>query len=91
MRYRLSAAQIFYFAVHSGAEVDLVLQYPKQEPIFIEIKSTKSIQTQHKKNLELVQVDFPKSKFYIVSQDVINRKEGNIQCEHWKDFIENLV
>jgi uncharacterized protein len=90
LKYKLSAAKIFFYSVHAGPEVDLVIEYPKQEPIFIKIKSAKIVRTEHCKNLEIVKQDFPKSKFYIISNDLKERNEGNVRCEHWRTFIQNL-
>lgn len=91
LRYRLSAAKLYFYSVHDCCEVDLVIEYPKQNPIFVEIKSTTAVKTEHLKNLEKIKDDFPNSKFVLTSRDVHSRNEGNIRCEHWQTFLQNLT
>jgi uncharacterized protein len=82
-QYQRLDYQFFYLMTKSGVEVDLIVKRPGKPLALVEIKSTRSIKPEHWANLEHFGKDFPDAHFYLLSQDPIERKVGQIQCVPW--------
>lgn len=78
-----------YFSTKEGAEVDLVLTRGKREVIFIEIKSSKSVDRSEVNKLIALTAD-SKIKAYYLSQDKISQKFQNVRCLHWADGLKEI-
>jgi predicted AAA+ superfamily ATPase len=79
-----------HFHSHSGLEVDLVLEKNRREPIFVEIKSTSEVTTEHLKSLVALQKEFPKAKFVCLSNDPIDRVRSGIEIRPWNVGLQSL-
>jgi hypothetical protein len=71
--------------------VDLVLTWPKQKPVFIEIKSAREVTEQHAKGLVKTEKDFVGSRLLLVSQDPHQRNIGAVECLTWQSFLQMLI
>ncbi len=85
VKYELS-----YLLTKGGLEVDLVLQLPKEEPTFVEIKSTSNIQDSHLKSLMAVKEEFPKSKCFCLCQQQYPSVVNDIQVFPWRAGLREL-
>lgn len=78
-----------YFSTKEGAEVDLVLSRGKREIIFIEIKSTTSIDEVEVKKLSTLVSKTQIQAFYF-SLDPIPQEIHGVKCLYWRDGIKDL-
>lgn len=56
----------------------------------IDVKASKKISDRELKNINILREENIIKKFYLVSQDSIERVHDNIICLHWKTFMERL-
>lgn len=85
--YRHSDEKLSYWRTYTGIEVDVVIGEAR---VAIEIKSAEEILPRHLKGLKTFGEEYPQSRRIIVSLDIINRKMGEIECIHVKDFFKML-
>lgn len=72
------------------SEIDLVIEAPRHQDIFIEIKSTEEVQGKHLTTLSRMQNEFPKFEYYCLSRDPIERKENGIIILPWQIGIKRI-
>lgn len=85
--YHRKHASLSYWQSKSGYEVDFVID----DDIAIEVKSSERIQDKHLKGLKALEEETIFKKYYLVSQDKINRNvEGKFNIIYWEDFIKKL-
>lgn len=60
------------------------------DQIAIETKATKQINPRDLKNLQILKEENIFKKFFLISQDPIEKKFDDISCIHWKTFMEKL-
>ncbi len=70
----------------NGQEVDFILG----DEIAIEVKSTSKVSSSHLKGIEALQEENICKNFYLVSQDPIALKRGNLFILPWQQFLEKL-
>lgn len=86
LSYKRTKKNLYYWRSKHGHEVDVIIE----NDIAIEIKSTKYISDKHLKNLSYLAEEKIIKKYFILSNDPINRKVGNIEIMNWQDFIKLL-
>lgn len=69
-----------------GQEVDFIVG----DEIAIEVKSTKKVSAKNLKGLKYLMEENKMKKYYLVSQDPIALKQGDIYILPWEDFIKRL-
>jgi predicted AAA+ superfamily ATPase len=80
--------RLFTLNSQDGFEIDLILETPKKPLTVCEIKSAESVSSSHLKNLALAKKDFPEdTRFVLLSNDSLSRREAGIECVHWKEFM----
>ncbi len=84
--YRQKRRKLFFWRSTSKHEVDLVID----SEIGIEIKSTKKIGSQHLKGIEAIKEEGLLTKYYVVSNDPIERTVDGIKMYPWRSFLLNL-
>ena len=92
-RYNSYAQKPFefsYLLTKGGLEVDLVLEAPREEPIFIEIKSTRTVTDRHLANLNALRDDFPKARYMCISQESHARIHNGIEVLPWNVAFKEL-
>lgn len=87
LSYKESRERLSFWRTHTGLEVDAVIGDAR---VAIEIKSVEEVQPRHLKGLKAFSEDYPSARTIIVSLDPINRKMGNVECLHLKDFFKML-
>ena len=90
IRYQGQKVHLNFHLVHDSYEIDLVMTWPRERPIFVEIKSTQTVEKGHLKGLQNAAKDFPDSKLYLISRDPYRRNIGAVECMCWKDFLNLL-
>jgi hypothetical protein len=75
-----------YWRSTSKDEVDLIIG----DEIAIEIKSTESVNTSHLKSLKTINQEGIFKKLYLVSRDPVSKFYENIECIHYKEYLEKL-
>jgi hypothetical protein len=69
-------------------EIDLVVERPGENHLFIEIKSSKEVDENSLKNLKKLSEDFGNCEALCFSRDKFSRKIGQIQVLNWKEGIK---
>jgi uncharacterized protein len=83
--YRLS-----YLLTKGGLEIDLVLEHPLGETIFIEITSSSLISASHLKNLITLKKEFPKTRCICLCQEQQARTIEGIEILPWREVFSEL-
>ncbi len=86
LSYRRLNLPLHYWCSTHQQEVDFIID----DELAIEVKATKKITPHDLKNLKLLQEERLIKKFFLISQDPIETKQGSIRCLHWKTFMEQL-
>ncbi len=73
-----------------SSEIDLVIETPGQQDIFIEIKSAERIADGHLNALKSLRKDFPKYRYLCLSRDPISRVEDGIEILPWDEGIREI-
>jgi uncharacterized protein len=84
--YRRSNSSLSYWRSTHGHEVDFLIG----EKIAVEVKSSQRVTSADFKGLKVLSEEEIFSDFYLVSQDPVETKKGNIHAIHWKKFLERL-
>ncbi len=71
-------------------EVDLIIQKPNKELIFVEIKSKENVTADDCKILQSFIDINTKIKGYVFSTDSISKKIGSVYCLHWQEGLQEL-
>jgi predicted AAA+ superfamily ATPase len=79
-----------YLATAGGLEIDLVLSRPREEHIFIEVKSSDAITKAHLAHLRSLQVDFPRCRYICLCRESHPRLVEGIEVMPWREGLENL-
>ncbi len=79
-----------YIMTKTNLEIDLVLQAPNKETIFIEIKSKNSVKAEDCKSLVALADPKSKIKAYLFSTDPVAKKINNVYCLHWEQGLKEL-
>ena len=79
-----------YLRTKDGAEIDLIIQRPK-DILLIEIKSKDRVSKEDVKVLEALAKDIdPKAKKWLVSRDPLERRFGSSHALHWQKALKKL-
>jgi predicted AAA+ superfamily ATPase len=84
---------MFFLRTNDNAEIDLVIERPRQKLILIEIKSTEDVQTLDKQKLmgfKSLSADIKNSETYLISRDPLDFKEEHIHYLHWGKLFKHL-
>lgn len=86
LSYKRLNQPLHYWCTTHKQEVDFLVD----DELAIEVKATKKITPNDLRNIKLLQEEKIIKKCYLVSQDPLELKQGNIYCLHWKTFMEQL-
>ena len=75
-----------YWQSKHGIEVDFIMG----DTIAIEVKSTDKVSDKHLKGLKMLAEEKICKRYILISFDKLNRRYGNIDVLHWKDFLKKL-
>lgn len=87
LSYKESRERLSFWRTHTGLEVDAIIGDAR---IGIEIKPVEEVSPRHLKGLKAFAEEYPSARTIIVSLDPINRRMGNVECLHLKDFFNML-
>jgi predicted AAA+ superfamily ATPase len=93
VRYKKPDWKLFYLRSADNAEIDLVLQRPKQKLALIEIKSTDQVQRLNLQKLigfKRLSSEIPNSETFLISRDKTESKVDHVQFIHWKNIFARL-
>lgn len=79
-----------YLMTKDGAEVDLVVERPGKDILFIEIKSSTDVQNYHLTNLKRLAHDFGNCEIVCFSRDNFAKKIDNVMVYPWADGIKQF-
>lgn len=86
LNYRRLRLPLTYWRSTHGQEVDLIIG----DEMAIEIKSTQNIASKHLKGLKIFEEEQICRYYFLISQDMVQRKYESIEVCHWKVFLERL-
>ena len=69
-----------------GQEVDFLIG----EKVAVEVKATTRVTKRDLKGLKALEEEGVFESYYLVTQDPVESKAGNIRVVHWQDFLERL-
>lgn len=77
-----------YLQTKDGAEIDLVVERPGEPLLFIEIKSASSVKAEDLRSFARLVQDYQKCEAVCFSNDLHNKKFGNITVMPWQEGIK---
>ncbi|MCC6220251.1 MAG: ATP-binding protein [Deltaproteobacteria bacterium] len=83
--------QLSYFQSKDGLEIDLVLERPGSYRIFVEIKSSDSIDASDISNLRQLSKEFIDTKCYCLSQVPLTSEIDNVKIMPWQNGIREIL
>jgi len=86
LNYKMKKQKLTFWRNENKQEVDFLIG----EEIAIEVKSTNRISKKHLGGLRALQEENIFKKYFVISEDEIERQEFGIQILHWKNFLEKL-
>lgn len=86
LSYKRRRETLKFWHTKHGQEVDFIIG----DKVAIEVKASERINDKHLKGLCQLQEENIIEKYFIVSLDVTNRKQKNINIIYWKDFLDQL-
>lgn len=88
--YKQNLWKFFYIQTKDGAEIDIVIDRPRQPLCLIEIKSKTSIGEADLRHITSLGDDFKNSVKYCFSLDTLDRKISGVHCLHWQKGFEAI-
>ncbi len=82
--------QFSYLQTNNNLEIDIIIERPGLPTAFVEIKSSKNITEEDLSSLKSVKRDSPKSQFYCLSNDPVDKVENGIEILHWKKGFQEI-
>lgn len=86
LSYRRKHIPLYFWQTQNGLEVDFLIE----KHIAIEVKATEQVHDKHLKNLKALSEEKICQQCFLVSQDKIKRRVGDIHILPWQDFLERL-
>lgn len=92
--YEALGYRFMFLRTEDQAEVDLVIERPGKPLAFVEIKATTDLEFDINatalRHLKRFAVDFPEAECFCLSQSMLRRRVGQIDCLHWQEGIAAL-
>ncbi len=86
LNYKTKRKTLTFWRSENKQEVDFLIG----EDIAIEVKSSYRISKKHLGGLRAIREENVFKKFYLISEDAIERIEDDIQIMHWEKFLKKL-
>jgi predicted AAA+ superfamily ATPase len=93
LRYKKPDWKMFFLRTSDFAEIDLIIERPRQKLVLIEIKSTADVQSLDQQKLmgfKSLSADIKNAETYLISRDKIESKEGHIRYVYWQNIFKIL-
>jgi predicted AAA+ superfamily ATPase len=93
IKYKKPDWKLFYLKTSDNAEIDLVIQRPRQKLVLIEIKSTDDVESLDRQKLvgfKNLSADISNSETYLISRDKIETKERHVYYLYWQNLFVKL-
>lgn len=81
--------KLSHYRTSTGQEVDLILS-KGGNAFAVEIKSTQQVDVTEAASFERISKGFGADRLYLVSQDPVRSKVGNVICIYWQDFLKEV-
>jgi predicted AAA+ superfamily ATPase len=88
--YYRTKYSLSYLATAGGLEVDLILSRARREPIFIEIKASKTVTKEQLSHLRSLRAEFPSYRYLCLCRDSHPRLVEGIEVLPWRDGLLKL-
>ena len=86
LSYTRHEEELSFWRTRHGYEVDFLIG----SEVAIEVKASKSVSSRDLKALRALSEEGICQKFYLVSQDTLNKKYEQFQALHWRTFLDQL-
>jgi uncharacterized protein len=86
LNYSRTKLPLTYWRSTHGHEVDFLIG----ETAAVEVKATERVTPRDFKGLKALAEEGVYTDFFLVSQDRVATRQGNIQAIHWEDFLKRL-
>lgn len=93
LRYKKPDWKMYFLRTNDNAEIDLVIERPRQKLVLIEIKSTDDVQSLDKQKLigfKSLCADIKNSEAYLISRDKLETKNNGIHYMHWSNIFAQV-
>lgn len=87
-QYREKDESLFYLQTKDGMEVDLIIQRPGKNCLFLEIKSTNQVSDVDCSALNKICKGLDNVRPIVVSLDTHAKLLSNVQAYHWQHFLQ---
>lgn len=84
--YRRKFFNLSYWQSKSGMEVDFIVN----DKVAIEVKTAERVHGKHLKGLNALAEEKICEKYFLISHDKLERREGEVHMLYWKDFLDRL-
>ena len=88
--YRRRKFRMYYLTTSGGLEIDLILERANEDPILIEIKSSRNVQPRHLAHLKALHKDYPSFKKYCLCQEPDARYVDGVEIVPWREGLRTL-
>ena len=89
--YKKNDYRISFYHDENGIEVDFVVERPSKPLLFIEVKSSESVNEDMTKNLRVVAKDFSDAEFQLWSRDRVAKILGKVLCLPWETGLQQFI
>ena len=86
LSYTRREEELSFWRTRHGYEVDFLIG----SELAIEVKASKSVSSRDLKGLRALAEEGSCQKFYLVSQDTLNKKYEQFHALHWRTFLDQL-
>ena len=60
------------------------------DEVAVEVKASKRVTPRHERGLRALKDEGIVQRLYLVSQDEVQKRSGNIECLHWRTFLHQI-
>lgn len=89
-KYKKTDYEFSYLRTKDGVKIDLIIKRPGQKTALVEIKSKSKVDDRDGQHLERIHKDLGSSECFLLSQDPIAKKIGNVRAFPWQQGIIEL-
>jgi len=93
IRYRKPDWKMFYLRTSDEAEIDLIIERPRQKIVLLEIKSTNNVDSLDQQKLlgfRKLSADFKNAETFLVSRDPRHVKEAHVEHLPWQKIFARI-
>ena len=88
--YLRKRAHLSYLRSKDGAEIDLIIEFPNEKTVLLEIKSSQNVSPEMLRSLINYKKSFENALAFCLSRDPIPREVAGVKLRPWQEGIEEI-